>query len=101
MKLTDKEVERMKLYILKQEEEKEKEQKAISFNKKIVTLVLTLNITFTIAVLVLYYIGWNEPTTLIQAWFKFTGTELVALAGIKGLDTIKEMVEVWKGANNE
>lgn len=92
-KLTDKELNKIKTII----NEKEKDDKILSFNKKIVTLVLGLNITFTIVILVLYYIGWNEPSTLIDNWFKFTGTELVALAGIKGIDTIKEMVEIWKG----
>ena len=94
-KLTPKEIEKMKLII----ENQDKEDKVLSFNKKIVTLVLALNISFTIVILVLYYIGWNEPSTLIDNWFKFTGTELIALAGIKGIDTIKEMVEIWKGGN--
>lgn len=91
-KLTEKELTKIKNII----EIQDKEQKIISFNKKVVTLVLALNIIFTSIVLVLYYIGWNEPSTLIDNWFRFTGTELIALAGIKGIDTIKEMVEIWK-----
>lgn len=94
-KLTQGELDKIKSIIV----DAEKKDNVLSFNKKVVTLVLGLNITFTIIVLILYYIGWNEPSTLIDNWFKFTGTELIALAGIKGIDTIKEMVEIWKGGN--
>lgn len=75
----------------------EKSEKKLQFNKKIVALIVIMNILFTATIVFLYYRTGSEPSTLIERWFKFTGTELVALAGIKGIDTIKEMIEVWKG----
>lgn len=75
----------------------EKSEKKLQFNKKIVALIVIMNILFTATIVFLYYRTGSEPSTLIDKWFKFTGTELVALAGIKGIDTIKEMIEVWKG----
>lgn len=75
----------------------EKSKKKVQFNKKIVALIVIMNILFTATIVFLYYRTGSEPSTLIDKWFKFTGTELVALAGIKGIDTIKEMIEIWKG----
>lgn len=92
-KLTEKELKRLKEVL----EFEEKSKKKVQFNKKIVTLIVVMNILFTATIVFLYYKTGSEPSTLIDKWFKFTGTELVALAGIKGVDTIKEMIEVWKG----
>lgn len=92
-KLTEKELKRFKEVL----EFEEKSKKKVQFNKKIVTLIVIMNILFTATIVSLYYKTGSEPSTLIERWFKFTGTELVALAGIKGVDTIKEMIEIWKG----
>ncbi len=53
------------------------------FSKKIVSLVIFLNIIFTIAVFVAAFYNAIIPDSLIMAWFAFTTTELIALAGIK------------------
>lgn len=70
------------------------------FNKKIVSLIIWMNIIFTIVIMYLFYRTGSEPAILIERWYRFTGTELIALAGIKGVDTVKEMVTIWKGVNN-
>lgn len=53
------------------------------FSKKIVVLVILLNIIFTTAVFVAAFYHAIIPDSLIAAWFAFTTTELVALAGIR------------------
>ena len=53
------------------------------FSKKIVILVILLNILFTGAVFVAAFYNAIIPDSLIMAWFAFTTTELIALAGIK------------------
>ena len=53
------------------------------FSKKIVGLIIFLNIAFTIAVFVAAFFDHSIPDSLIAAWFAFTTTELVALAGIR------------------
>ncbi|MDU5080212.1 hypothetical protein [uncultured Tissierella sp.] len=75
----------------------EKSKKKLQFNKKIVMIIVVMNILFTATIVFLYYKTGSEPSTLIERWFKFTGTELVALAGIKSFDTIKEIIKEWKG----
>lgn len=53
------------------------------FSKKIVVLVILLNIIFTVAVFYAAFFNHVIPDSLIIAWFGFTTTELVALAGIR------------------
>lgn len=53
------------------------------FSKKIVVLVILLNIIFTVAVFIAAFFNAVIPDSLIMAWFAFTTTELVALAGIR------------------
>lgn len=53
------------------------------FSKRIVVLVILLNIIFTVAVFVAAFFNAVIPDSLIMAWFAFTTTELVAMAGIK------------------
>lgn len=66
----------------------------MKYSKAIVAIVIALNVLFTVAVLVLSWFGDEVPEELISRWFIFTGTELLALAGIKigemAQDTLKE-----------
>lgn len=57
------------------------------FSKKIVRFVVLANCIFAILVLGISVFGSEVPDSLIVAWFAFTGTELLALAGIKITDT--------------
>jgi len=59
------------------------------YSKQIVILVITLNVVFTAACFFMLWNGTEIPDVLIEAWFMFTGTELMALAGIKITETIK------------
>ncbi len=61
----------------------------MKYSKRIVILVITLNVIFTVACFFMLWSGSEVPDTLIEAWFMFTGTELMALAGIKITETIK------------
>ena len=64
------------------EEPKEPKRK-IRFNKKLVVFIVILNVIFTIAV---FYASLQQaiiPDSLIIAWYAFTTTELLAMAGIK------------------
>ena len=53
------------------------------FSKKIVSLVIFLNVIFTVAVFIAAFFNHSIPDSLIMAWFAFTTTELIALAGIR------------------
>lgn len=55
----------------------------MKYSKMIVSLVIVLNIIFAGAVFAALFLGYDEPETLIVAWYAFTGTELLACAGIK------------------
>lgn len=44
---------------------------------------MVLNVAFTVAVLFLNYNDHDVSDALIAAWFAFTGTELLGMAGIK------------------
>lgn len=55
----------------------------MKFSNQIVWAVVILNVIFTAAVLFVFLKTGNEPSVLVGCWFGFTGTELVALAGIK------------------
>ena len=57
------------------------------FSKKIVRFVIVSNCVFALLVLGIAVIGNEIPDSLIISWFAFTGTELLALAGIKITDT--------------
>lgn len=61
----------------------------MKYSKRIVILVITLNVLFTGACFFMFWNGYEIPDALIEAWFMFTGTELLALAGIKITETIK------------
>lgn len=64
--------------------EKQNSKKRRRYSKCIVALIIILNVIFTGVVFYSFIVtGGAEPTTLIVSWFAFTGTELVALAGIK------------------
>ena len=64
------------------------------YSKQIVKLVIWLNVLFAIAVLYIFFMIGNEPTTLIQFWFGFTTVELWSLASIKKREIKKDEVEV-------
>lgn len=57
------------------------------FSKRIVRFVIIANCVFALIVLAVAVIGNEVPDALIISWFAFTGTELLALAGIKINDT--------------
>lgn len=58
----------------------------MKYSKVIVALVIALNVLFAAAVFAVIFAGLEEPEALIIAWFAFTGTELLACAGIKIAD---------------
>ena len=58
----------------------------MKYSKVIVALVIALNVVFAAAVFAVVFIGMEEPEALIIAWYAFTGTELLACAGIKITD---------------
>ena len=53
------------------------------FSKIIVGIVILANVLFTVAVLYIFLRVGSEPVVLIGAWFAFTTSELLMLAGIK------------------
>lgn len=59
------------------------------YSKRIVILVITLNVLFTTACFFMFWNGSDVSDELIESWFLFTGSELLALAGIKITETIK------------
>ena len=78
--VTPEEIEELYKY---QDEEPEEPKKKIRFNKKLVVFIVILNVIFTIAV---FYASLQQaiiPDSLIIAWYAFTTTELLAMAGIK------------------
>ena len=62
----------------------------MKYSKKIVTLVIALNIPFAIAVLYLNSRGMMVSDELVRGWFRFTGIELVAIAGIKVAEVVRD-----------
>ena len=64
------------------------------YSKRIVILVIALNVIFTAACFFMFWSGSDVSDTLIEAWFMFTGSELLALAGIKITETIKTPSDV-------
>lgn len=54
-----------------------------NYSKFIVILVILLNVIFAAVVFAAVFLGFQEPEALIIAWYAFTGTELLSLAGIK------------------
>lgn len=73
---------------------------AEKFSKKIVRFVIISNCIFALLVFVVSVIGSEVPDVLIISWFAFTGTELLALAGIKITDT-QYGVDSHKDDSNE
>ena len=57
--------------------------KSIKYSKLIVAAVILLNVIFAVATFWATVLGYIVPDALIVAWFAFTGTELLACAGIK------------------
>lgn len=55
----------------------------MKYSKKIILLVLFLAVGFTCAVFYAILQDKVVPDSLIEGWFKFTGVELLGLAGIK------------------
>lgn len=61
----------------------EPDKKKIRFNKKLIVFIILLNVIFTASV---FYASLHQatiPDSLIIAWYSFTTTELIAMAGIK------------------
>lgn len=61
--------------------------------------IILLNTAFAIAILCLFSITQSEPDTLITYWFIFTGTELVAMAGVESVSTIKGKKKLDEGGD--
>jgi hypothetical protein len=61
----------------------------MKYSKWIVAIVITLNVAFAIACFIWNWNGVEIPDELISSWFMFTGTELLAMAGIKITETIR------------
>ena len=57
--------------------------KGPDFSKALVVGIIFANIVFTVAVLWVFLRTGSEPQVLIGAWFAFTTSELIVLAGIK------------------
>ena len=55
----------------------------MKFSKKIVGFVIISNIIFTAVVFALAYFDKPVSDEIIRSWFRFTGIEMLALAGIK------------------
>ena len=73
----------------------ETQQKQPKYSKKIVVLVIVLNVVFALCVLFLSYYGDEVSDTLIEKWFDFTSIELLSMAAIKSVETVKTgVVEV-------
>lgn len=70
------------------------------FSKKIVRFVIISNCIFALLVLLISAVGSDVSDSLIISWFAFTGTELLALAGIKITDT-QYGVDIHKDDSNE
>jgi len=54
-----------------------------SYSKLVVAAVICLNVAFAAVALDINANGYDVSPSLIVSWFAFTGTELVAMAGIK------------------
>ncbi|MGE4547617.1 MAG: hypothetical protein AB7E28_07575 [Desulfurella sp.] len=61
----------------------------MKYSKIIVLMVILFNVLFASAVLYIFFFVHQEPVTLIISWFSFTTGELMALAGIKSLESKK------------
>lgn len=61
----------------------------MKYSKVIVAIVIALNVIFAAAVFAVVFAGMEEPEALIIAWYAFTGSELMACAGIKITDNRK------------
>lgn len=70
------------------------------YSKGLVVLIVVLNVVFSAAVLVAMKFGAEEPTTLIERWFNWTGIEILVLFGIKigkiGKDVFTELFDALK-----
>lgn len=62
------------------------------FSKSLIQFIIRMNVVFTAIVLAIFLITGNEPSTLVGAWFLFTGTELWNMSRIKQTK-IKEGVD--------
>ena len=62
------------------------------FSKSLIQFIIRMNVVFTAIVLAVFLITGNEPSTLVGAWFLFTGTELWNMSRIKQTK-IKEGVD--------
>ncbi len=60
------------------------------FSKFIVSFVILANCLFAMAILYIFWRTGDEPDTLIKYWFIFTGTELLGLASIKVVKTVRD-----------
>lgn len=60
-----------------------KSKKKGKYSKVVVGLILAISILFVAAILTIFYITGQEPTTLIKYFFVFVIGELWVVAGIK------------------
>jgi hypothetical protein len=71
------------------------------YSKWIILLVILLNVGFAFGVMWAMRGGASEPVTLIREWFKLTGIELSATAGIKFAKIVAQAIRLLKGAKND
>ena len=71
------------------------------YSKWIILIVILLNVAFAFGVMRAMKGGADEPATLIKEWFRWTGVELTATAGIKFAKITAEAIKVLKGAKDD
>jgi len=70
------------------------------FSKYIIMFVIISNCVAFLLILAAYIVVKSEPKTLIVAWFAFTGTECLALAGLRISENLTKPCETTSEEEN-